>query len=125
MQLVSADGTAALEFGDLRGMVTAGHTLGRGALRLRGQVGLGAMRTDMGGFLDGFGPVSYTGTHPVGELGAHLQVAFGRDRAWALTGGPALTIYGQTFAISNELGMQTAASRTYDVSFVGGLRRRL
>ncbi len=124
MDMVNVSGSAALEFGDLRGMVTAGHTLGRGALRLRGQVAVGVVRTELAGVVDGFGPISYAGAHPIGEASAQLHVMLGRGRVWALSGGPTLTVYAQTFELSNGTGMQ-AVERSFDVSFVGGLRRRL
>jgi hypothetical protein len=124
MQLGNTAGDVALEFRDLRGMVTAGHTLGRGALRLRGQVGIGMVRTQMTGFLSGPGAVSFEGAYAIGEAGVHVDLTLGRDRAWALTGGPALTLYAQSYQVSGG-GVMRPVERTLDISFVGGIRRRL
>ncbi len=126
MQMGNVSSVAALDFGDLRGTITAGHTFGRGALRIRGQIGIGVVQTELTGTVDGFGPISYAGTHPIGEGGAQLHVLLGRDRAWALSAGPTLTVYGQTFQLADDAtGNMQTVKRSFDVSFVGGLRRRL
>lgn len=123
MEMESEDGGTLFLFGDIRAVATVSHTLGRGPLRLRGHVGVGGVRTQMTGFISGLGPVSYEGTHAVAEASALAQVRFGEGRAWAVTGGPMLTLYSQTYVLDNDFGMQTA-TRTLDVSFTAGLRRR-
>jgi hypothetical protein len=126
MRMGNVSSVATLDFGDLRGTITAGHTFGTGALRIRGQIGVGVVQTELIGTVDGFGPISYAGTHPIGEGGAQLHVLLGTDRAWAISAGPTLTIYTQTFQLASDpfAGMQSV-KRSLDVSFVGGLRRRL
>jgi hypothetical protein len=52
-------------------------------------------------------------------------VLLGRDRAWALGAGPTLTIYTQTFQLASDPNpSMQAVKRSFDGSFVGGLRRR-
>jgi hypothetical protein len=122
MQMMNETASSVFDFSDLRGVLTAGHTLGRGALRLRAQVGLGVVKTEMTGFMTGIGMVSYAGANPIGEAGAHVQLLLGQARAWAFSAGPMLSIYSQTLLVDGGGGELV---RTLDVSFVGGLRRRL
>ena len=123
-EIVSPGGDASFDFGDLRAVVTAGYTLGRGALRLRTQAALGAVRTEMSGIAGPLGPVSDTGTHPIGEVAVQAHLAFGRDLAWALVVGPMLSIYSQHFRLDDAEDMRDL-TRAYDVSFTVGVRRRL
>jgi hypothetical protein len=123
-EIFSAGGDASFDFGDLRGVATAGYTLGRGVLRLRTQAALGAVRTEMTGIAGPLGPVAFSGTYPFGEIAVQAHLAFGRTLAWALVAGPMLSIYSQTYLLDNAEAMRSV-TRTSDVSFTVGVRRRL
>jgi len=107
-------GTMDLQFMDMRGVVTVGYTLGRGAWQLRSHVGVGMIRSQMNGVSSVTGEMDALGNFATGE--GSLQLVRTLGTSWALTAGPLATLYHQNYDF---------AGRELDVSGFAALRRRL
>jgi hypothetical protein len=107
-------GAMDLSFRDVRGVVTVGYTLGRGAWQLRSHLGIGMIRSQLDGFSSTMGEMDALGNFATGE--GSLQVVRTLGTSWALTAGPLATLYHQDYHF---------AGRELDVSAFAALRRRL
>jgi hypothetical protein len=112
---------AALQFSDARAMVTAGYTVGRGSWRLLAQVGAGVMRSHMTGFSQSTGPLELTQNFASGEAGMQLIRTVGAR--WAITAGPLMTVYHQSYVFALDETM--LYKRTLDVAAFAAIKRRL
>src|SRR5258705_281278 len=89
----------------------------------REPAGLGAVHSELSGYLydGGMTSLATQGVYPVGEVGLEVTRALGAR--WAFAAGPLATIYSQSYRLDTSTEM--LGSRDFDVSLLGGLRRKL
>jgi len=122
LTLQGASSTGHLATTDVRAVASIARTSTFGRWQLRISAGAGVVRTNASGELDG-DSITASGAFPTAEA----SVLFGRElgRTWAVTAGPVVTWYSQSYEVFQGGGPMELQRRDTELMAFAGLRHRM